>query len=129
MTRTKLKYLKILMGLLIIIQTIIAIANVNSFYQEITHEVGSLVMVILFITGLLFGLLLRAGLTFIFWYGYHLKYQKEGIADQLYRRVIASLLFLLLIYTFFGEGFYLIFFICTLYLKIRNVSKKQLPLE
>jgi hypothetical protein len=121
MTRTKINLIKVSVLVLIVILTRNIILNCITLYKSVGDDENTILTLLSFILGTIFGLVARYGLTLLFWYSYNIKYPNEKYNEKVLKKIIACLLFLSIISAvFWGTRMTLVFIIFTLAILIRE---------
>lgn len=121
MTRTGINLIKVSLLILTAILFRNVILNSITLYQSVSQGENSASILFGFILGTVLGLIIRSGLTFVFWYSYNIKYPNENYNERISKKILASFLFLSIISAFsWGAGMPLVFTICTLAMIIRK---------
>ncbi|MBU5676838.1 hypothetical protein KQI88_10450 [Alkaliphilus sp. MSJ-5] len=117
-------FIKISILILTIILFITMISNFIVFYQRYSDSQNLALILFVGILGTLLGLIVRIGLTLMFWYIYEIKYPDEKYNQRIGKKIVASFLFLSITSAvFWSAGMPLIFIICTLVMIIREQKR------
>ncbi|QUH20383.1 hypothetical protein [Alkaliphilus sp. B6464] len=116
--------ISILILTIILFIIMIMISNFIVFYQRYSDSQNLASMLFGGILGTLLGLIVRIGLTLMFWYLYKIKYPDEKCNQRIGKKIVASFLFLSITSAvYLSAGMPLIFIICTLVMIIREQKK------
>lgn len=117
-------FIKTSILILTIILFITMISNFIVFYQRYSDSQNLALILFVSILGTLLGLIVRIGLTLMFWYTYKIKYPDEKYNQRIGKKIVASFLFLSITsVVYLSAGMPLIFIICTLVMIIREQKK------
>lgn len=114
----KIKLFKLSLFILIIILSITMIINTISSYYLYNDREDSILVLCMFILGTILGLIIKVGLASLFWRSYNIKYPNEKYNERILKKIVASLLFMIIIMLGFSlnTGMPLIFILCTLFM-------------
>lgn len=123
----KIKLFKISLFILIIILSITLIINtISSYYLYIDRE-DIILVLSMFIVGAISGLVIRIGIVLLFWWSYNIKYPNEKYNQKILKKIVASLLFMIIMVGFsLNNGISLIFILCTLLMIVREKNALEL---
>jgi len=92
-------------------------------YQSVSQDENAILLVVS-ILGTILGLVVRSGLTFIFWYSYNTKYPDQKYNEGIFKKLLASFLFLSICSIIpLGNGMPLVFITCTLVTMLKQNRK------
>lgn len=117
----KIKLYKISIFILIIIISIILIINTISTYYLYSDRDDLILVLCMFIAGAISGLIIKIGIVSLFWWSYNIKYPNEKYNQKILKKIVVSLLFMIIMLGFsLNTGMQLIFILCTLLMIVRE---------
>lgn len=123
----KIKLFKISLFILIIILSITLIINTISSYYLYMDREDIILVLSMFIVGAISGLVIRIGIVLLFWWSYNIKYPNEKYNQKILKKIVASLLFMIIMVGFsLNNGISLIFILCTLLMIVREKNALEL---
>ncbi len=126
----KIKLFKISLFILIIILSITLIINTFSTYYLYSDREDSILVLCMFIVGAISGLITRIGIVSLFWCSYNIKYPNEKYNQKILKKIVASLLFMIIMLGFsLNTGMSLIFILCTLLMIVRENNALENEIE
>lgn len=126
----KIKLFKISLFILIIILSITLIINTFSTYYLYIDREDSILVLCMFIVGAISGLITRIGIVSLFWCSYNIKYPNEKYNQKILKKIVASLLFMIIMLGFsLNTGMSLIFILCTLLMIVRENNALENEIE
>jgi len=121
MTRIKINIIKISILVLIGILFTNIIMNNIVVYQSISQDENPTLILFASILGTILGLVVRSGLTLVFWCSYSIKYPNDKHGQKIAKKIVASFLFLSVTPSvFLNSGMPLVFIICTLVMILKK---------
>lgn len=124
MIKIKTNLIKISILVLTGILFINIILNNIVVYQSISQNENTILLLVVSILGTILGLAVRSGLTFMFWYSYNMKYPDQKYNEGIFKKLLATFLFLSICSTVsLGNGMPLVFIICTLVTMLKQNRK------
>lgn len=117
----KINLFKIALFIVAIILFITMIINTISLYYRYSYREDSILVLCMLILGTILGLIIRSGLASLFWWTYNIKYPNEKYNQKILKKIVASLLFMIIMVGFpLNTGMPLIFILCTLLMIVRE---------
>jgi tellurite resistance protein TehA-like permease len=127
MNKNIMSIIKLSLLIFLILLFIYIVLSFINFNQEVIKRENSIIISFIFLLGVISGLIIKSGLCFIFWYSYNIRYHNENCNDNILKKVVASLIFLIINLAYFWrEGMLLVFIICTLTMLIIKHKKGEL---
>ena len=120
----KIKLVKISLFILTIILSITMILNIISSYYLYSDSENSILLLCMLVLGTISGLIIRIGLASLFWCSYNIKYPNEKYNQKILKKIVASILFMMIMIGFsLNTGMSLIFILCTFLMIVRENRK------
>ena len=120
----EIKLVKVSIFILTIILLITMILNTISSYYLFSDSEDSILLLCMYILGTILGLIIRIGLASLFWWSYNIKYPNEKYNKKILNKIVASILFMMIMIGFsLNTGMLFIFILCTLLMILREHKK------